>query len=135
MTLGRCPVTNFCSRSTPPHEYTPPTRSISGSRNDPGITLEGPGAGPETEFFIDNPLVQIHFISEMIRWTGLAPWKFESPFPGARVHVSRKRPKKAVLSHRMYHLFVFESQLPHKTSNLIFQLVIENNKFTILRGT
>jgi len=34
------------------------------------------------EFFIDNPLVRIHFIIEMIWWTGLAPWEFEFPFPG-----------------------------------------------------
>ena len=33
----------------------------------------------EREFFIDNPLVRIHFIVEMIRWTGLAPWEFEFP--------------------------------------------------------
>jgi len=31
------------------------------------------------EFFIDNPLVRIHFIIVMIRWTGLAPWEFEFP--------------------------------------------------------
>jgi len=50
------------------------------------------------EIFVDNLLVQIHFIIVMIRWTGLAPsvfefamirwtglalWKFESPFPGS----------------------------------------------------
>ena len=34
---------------------------------------------PEREFFIDNLLVQIHFIIVMIRWTGLAPWEFEFP--------------------------------------------------------
>ena len=27
---------------------------------------------------IDNLLVRIHFIIVMIRWTGLAPWEFES---------------------------------------------------------
>jgi len=37
----------------------------------------------EREFFIDNLLVRIHVIIEMIRWTGLAPWEFESPFPGS----------------------------------------------------
>ena len=37
----------------------------------------------EREFFIDNLLVRIHVIIEMIRWTGLAPWKFESPFSGS----------------------------------------------------
>ena len=29
----------------------------------------------EREFFIDNLLVRIHFIIEMIWWTGLAPWE------------------------------------------------------------
>jgi len=37
----------------------------------------------EREFFIDNLLVRIHFIFVMIRWTGLAPWGFELPFPGS----------------------------------------------------
>ena len=37
----------------------------------------------ERELFIDNLLVIIHFIIVMIRWTGLAPWEFESPFPGS----------------------------------------------------
>jgi len=35
------------------------------------------------EFFFDNLLVRIHFIIEMIGWTGLAPWEFEFPFPGS----------------------------------------------------
>jgi len=35
------------------------------------------------EFFIDNLLVRIHFIILMIRWTDLAPWEFEFPFPGS----------------------------------------------------
>ena len=30
----------------------------------------------ETEFYIDNLLVRIHFIIEMIWWTGLVPWEF-----------------------------------------------------------
>jgi len=37
----------------------------------------------EREFFIDNLLVRIHFVIVMIRWTGLAPWEFEFPFPGS----------------------------------------------------
>ena len=37
----------------------------------------------QREFFIDNLLVQIHFIVVMIRWTGLVPWEFEFPFPGS----------------------------------------------------
>ena len=40
----------------------------------------------EREFFIDNLLVRIHFIVVMIRWTGLAPWEFESPFPTPLPH-------------------------------------------------
>ena len=35
------------------------------------------------EFFIDNLLVQIHYIIVVIRWAGLAPWEFEFPFPGS----------------------------------------------------
>jgi len=30
-----------------------------------------------------NLRVRIHFIIEMIRWTGLAPWQFEFPLPGS----------------------------------------------------
>jgi len=37
----------------------------------------------QREFFIENLLIRIHFIIEMIRWTGLAPWEFEFPFPGS----------------------------------------------------
>jgi len=36
----------------------------------------------EREIFIDNLLVRNHFIIVMIRWTGLAPWECEFPFPG-----------------------------------------------------
>ena len=36
----------------------------------------------EREFFLDNLLARIHIIIEMIRWTGLAPWEIEFPFPG-----------------------------------------------------
>ena len=38
---------------------------------------------PEREFIIDNLLVHIHYIIVMISWTGLAPWEFESIFPGS----------------------------------------------------
>ena len=37
---------------------------------------------PERELCIDNLLVRIHYIIEMVLWTGLAPWEFEIPFPG-----------------------------------------------------
>ena len=39
----------------------------------------------ERDFFIDNLLVQIHYIIVMIRWTGLAPWEFELSFPGSLI--------------------------------------------------
>ena len=39
----------------------------------------------QREFFIDNLLIRIHFIIVMIRWTGLAPWEFEFPFPGSLI--------------------------------------------------
>ena len=39
----------------------------------------------EREFFIDDLLVRIHFIIEMIWWTGLAPLKLEFPFPGSLI--------------------------------------------------
>ena len=37
----------------------------------------------EKDFFIDNLLVRIHHITVMNKWTGLAPWEFEFPFPGS----------------------------------------------------
>ena len=61
-----------------------------------GSRREAPATGPsrirgarlhpsprEREFFIDNLLVRIYFIIVMMRWTGLAPWEFEFPFPGS----------------------------------------------------
>ena len=39
----------------------------------------------ERASFIDNLLVRIHFIIEMIWWTGLAPLEFEFPFPGSLI--------------------------------------------------
>ena len=38
---------------------------------------------PERCFSVDNLLVRIHFIIEMMWWTGLAPWEFEFSFPGS----------------------------------------------------
>jgi len=37
----------------------------------------------QSEFFIDNLLVRVHFTILMTRWTGLAPWEFVFPFPGS----------------------------------------------------
>jgi len=47
------------------------------------LDLIGGKVTPGKEFFIDNLLVRIHFTIVMIRWTGLAPWEFEFPFPGS----------------------------------------------------
>ena len=46
----------------------------------------------EREFFSDNLLVRIHFIIEMIWWTGLAPRKFEFPVPGSPISTSLGSP-------------------------------------------
>ena len=44
----------------------------------------------EREFVIDNLLVRIHSIIVMIRWTGLAPWEFDFPFPGCLTSTFRQ---------------------------------------------
>jgi len=44
----------------------------------------------QREFFIYNLLIRIHFIIVMIRWTGLAPWEFEFPFPGSLTYIYLK---------------------------------------------
>ena len=48
----------------------------------------------EREFFVDNLLVLIHFVIEIIWWTGLAPWEFEFPFPGSLASTFLARPCK-----------------------------------------
>ena len=52
-------------------------------QTDPDIKVCPSTLIPEREFFTDNLLVRVHFIIVMIRWTGLAPWEFEFPFPGS----------------------------------------------------
>ena len=49
-------------------------------RGDPP---EDPGPGTEGDFFVNNLLVRIHSIIVMVRWTGLAPWELDFPFPGS----------------------------------------------------
>ena len=44
-----------------------------------------PSTLTQRDLFIDNLLVRVHFIIEMIWWTGLAPWEFEVPFPGSLI--------------------------------------------------
>ena len=55
--------------------------SRGGNSTPPSSRLASPAR--EREFFIVNLLVRIHFIIVMIRWTGLAPWECEFPFPGS----------------------------------------------------
>jgi len=47
--------------------------------------MTAPQLQTERAIFIDNLLVRLHFIIVMIRWTGLAPWEFEYPFPGSLI--------------------------------------------------
>ena len=42
----------------------------------------------ETEICIDDQLVRIHFITEMIQRTVLAPWAFDFPDPGSLISSS-----------------------------------------------
>ena len=58
-------------------------RSASRCTRDPVHVPRNLKSTSEREFLIDNLLVRIHFIIEMIRWTGLAPWEFELFFPGS----------------------------------------------------
>ena len=44
-----------------------------GEKNAPTHMTERSRLFREREFFVDDPLVRIHFIIAMIRWTGLAP--------------------------------------------------------------
>ena len=52
----------------------------------------------EREFVIDNLLVRVHLIIVMIRWTGLAPWEFEFPFPGSLISTFLVRDITVLLS-------------------------------------
>jgi len=53
------------------------------------LVRRAPASEREGEFFIENLLVRIHLIIVMMRWTGLAPWEFEFPFPGSLTSTSR----------------------------------------------
>ena len=62
---------------------------------NPGISILNPG---EEEFFIANLLVRIHYIIVMIKWTGLAPWEFEFPFPGSLTSTFLVNPGISILN-------------------------------------
>ena len=68
------------------HLAEPPPTEPSVRVQQPSHETSGvptPGHECEREFFFDNLLLGIHFILEMIWWTGLAPWEFEFSCPGA----------------------------------------------------
>ena len=72
-----------------------------------------PGGGelgePERGFFIDDLLVRIHYIIVMIKWTGLAPWEFEFPFPGSLTSTFLVRGTKPVLPQTVNLRIVWQS--------------------------
>ena len=92
-----------------------------------------PSAEREREFVIDNLLVRIHLIIAMIRWTGLAPWEFEFPFPGSLTSTLREGyGTRAPRPHPLNFIFSIpntESQTPntkHQTLSPKPQALIPN---------
>ena len=53
------------------------------------MDIAGQAGGIERNSFIGNLLVRIHFIVEMIWWTGLSPWELNSLFQVA-LHLPSK---------------------------------------------
>ena len=43
----------------------------------------------DRDFFTGNLLLRIHFVIEMIWWTGLTPWEFELTFPSSFLGTTR----------------------------------------------
>jgi len=69
-----------------------PARLQDRARPPPGLPRRPQLLGMEREFFVDSLLVRIHFIIEMIVWTGLAPWESPTPRYGRNVlHSQRER--------------------------------------------
>ena len=64
---------------------------------------------PEREFFIDNLLVRVH---RCFWCTGLAPWEFESPFPGSLISTFLEA--GSTLEATQGKIDGFFSQLPYK---------------------
>ena len=57
----------------------------------------------EKKFFIGSLLVRIHFIIKTIWWTGLTPWKFESPSSGSLLSSFSKYPGRHTLRQSAEH--------------------------------
>ena len=77
----------------------------------PAAAPTRPSGPDEREFFIDNRLVRIHFIIVMIRWTGLAPWEFESPFPGSLTSTCLVVLKRSMIPRQSDTTVIYESIL------------------------
>ena len=71
-------------------------------------------------FFIDNLLVRIHFIIVMIRWTGLAPSEFESPFPFRQHACSSTLPPLHVRPYPPHHLTLPSTESPNHLHRITF---------------
>ena len=80
----------------------------------------------EKEFFIDNLLVRIYFIIVMIRWTGLAPWEFEFPFPGSRSPTTTAQQARNV-HHHHYTKRRKRSQTKHLTNLHALALITQRH--------
>jgi len=99
---------------------------LSGAR--PAWPAPDPSHLPAREFFIDNLLVRVHFIVVMIRWTGLAPWLFEFPFPGSLTstfladpsHLPRQGTREKCLS-LILRGINFSRRINFKRTNLVRQ--------------
>ena len=70
-------------------------------------------------FYIESLPVRIHFIFEMIWWTGLAPWEFEFPFPlagvgGDALHGAERGGLRAAARHPLAHAPPHLRHLPHQ---------------------
>ena len=95
-----------------------------GSSQEP-FPVSSPPWYRERDFFVDNLLVRFHFIIVMIRWTGLAPWEFEFPFPGGEPERARAIDEPLLRHARARPSFrksVLESHPPHKIVNLSFTI-------------
>ena len=64
--MSEVPLYVQCLMQCPKFSQTPP--------NGAGV------ADGESDLFIENLLARIHFIIEIITWTGLAPWELEFSF-------------------------------------------------------
>ena len=87
------------------------------------ISTHGPEHGPPTEFQAFSSFKKLELECDVAKDRGLVP-------EALQLGVERDAP----FTHCAYQ-FVLESQLPHKTVNLIFWLVIVTNTLTVLWGS